>query len=191
MSTINTYVGSIVGGIPPLVRNYLILYPQTQLTLLIYLQIGWVAASGSLDMGSMVTFMLLYLWQIPHFMALSWSCKADYEKGGYKMLSVVNPKEVPLMSLIYSIATLPLGAAAAYYGITDVSFAMDSILLDLWLIYKAKVFYDDPSSQNARNLFFVTLKWLPAFMLLMLAHHYYHNYRNMQKQKEFIRDLSE
>ena len=134
-------------------------------------------------MGSIVPFTLLFLWQIPHFMSLSWKYKADYEKGGYKMLSVVNQNRVPLISLIYSVATLPLGAASAYYGITDMSFAIDSLILDFWLIYKAQIFYFNPNDKTARDLFFVTLKWLPLFMILMMLHHYYQEYKT-SKEKE-------
>jgi heme o synthase len=109
-------------------------------------------------------------------MSLSWKYRDDYEKGGYKMLSVVNQQRVPLMSLIYSFATLPLGFSAAYYGITDMSFAFDSLLLDFWLIYKAQIFYNNPNNKTARDLFMVTLKWLPLFMILMMIHHYYQEY---------------
>ena len=62
LHTANTHVGSIVGAIPPM--------------------IGWCAATGGLEMGAWVMGALLYLWQIPHFHALAWRLRSDYQKGG-------------------------------------------------------------------------------------------------------------
>lgn len=70
---LNTYVGAIVGAVPPM--------------------IGWAACSP-LAPGAWVLGGLLAVWQIPHFMALSWSLKDDYARGGFKMLINVEPESV-------------------------------------------------------------------------------------------------
>jgi hypothetical protein len=87
---LNTYVGAIVGAIPPM--------------------IGWAACSP-LAPGAWVLGGVLAVWQIPHFMALSWSLKDDYARGGFKMLVNVNPEEVcaRILSLTHSL-TLSLSA---------------------------------------------------------------------------------
>ena len=65
ISVVNTWVGALVGAIPPLM--------------------GWAAASGSLEAGSTVLAVALFSWQMPHFMALAWLCKDDYMRGGFKV----------------------------------------------------------------------------------------------------------
>nr|VDC69729.1 unnamed protein product [Brassica rapa] len=68
---VNTWVGAVVGAIPPL--------------------LGWAAASGQITLNSMILPAALYFWQIPHFMALAHLCRSDYAAGGYKMLSLFDP----------------------------------------------------------------------------------------------------
>jgi len=148
---INTWVGSIVGAIPPV--------------------IGWVAVTNSLDMGALVLGSLLYFWQIPHFLSLSWGLRKDYGQAGYQMLSTSKfADKLPYVSLKYSLYLLPLGALCAWTGITDWMFAVDSLVVDSYLIYYALKFHRDNSSYNARKLFFSTLFFLPAFMALMILH---------------------
>ena len=72
-SILNTWVGSIVGAIPPLM--------------------GWAGCSGNLEVGAWIFAGLLYAWQFPHFNALSWNLRPDYSRAGYRMMSVTNPGE--------------------------------------------------------------------------------------------------
>jgi len=148
---INTWVGSIVGAIPPV--------------------IGWVAVTNSLDMGALALGALLYIWQIPHFLSLSWGLRKDYLQAGYQMLSTTKyaPK-LPYITLKYSLYLLPMGALCSFSGMTDWIFALDSLAVDSYLIYYAVKFYQDNSSYNSRKLFFATLLFLPAFMALMIFH---------------------
>uniref|UniRef100_A0A1A9WLA4 Protoheme IX farnesyltransferase, mitochondrial n=1 Tax=Glossina brevipalpis TaxID=37001 RepID=A0A1A9WLA4_9MUSC len=71
ITILNTWVGSVVGAIPPL--------------------IGWAGCSGSLDIGAYILCGLLYAWQFPHFNALSWNLRPDYSRAGYRMMAVTNP----------------------------------------------------------------------------------------------------
>lgn len=70
-SILNTWVGSVVGAIPPLM--------------------GWAGCAGSLGPGAWVMAGLLYAWQFPHFNALSWNLRPDYSRAGYRMMAVTNP----------------------------------------------------------------------------------------------------
>lgn len=70
-SILNTWVGSIVGAIPPLM--------------------GWAGCCGTLGNGAFVLAGLLYAWQFPHFNALSWNLRPDYSRAGYRMMAVTNP----------------------------------------------------------------------------------------------------
>jgi heme o synthase len=70
-SILNTWIGSIVGSIPPLM--------------------GWAGCSGSLEVGAWIFAGLLYSWQFPHFNALSWNLRPDYSRAGYRMMAVTDP----------------------------------------------------------------------------------------------------
>ena len=72
LSILNTWVGSVVGAIPPV--------------------IGWVSATGTLDVGALVLGGILYTWQFPHFNSLSWNLRPDYSRAGYRMMSVTDPE---------------------------------------------------------------------------------------------------
>lgn len=71
-SIANTWLGSVVGAIPPMM--------------------GWAACTGSLELGAWVLGAMLYSWQFPHFNALSWNLRPDYSRAGYRMMSVTHPR---------------------------------------------------------------------------------------------------
>jgi len=147
---INTWVGSIVGAIPPM--------------------IGWVAATGDIGFGAWVLATLLFIWQIPHFFSLSWSLRGDYARAGYKMLSVVNPNSVPGVTLCWTLPLLPLGAICYLSGMTTWPFVFDSLILGGYFCWTAIQFYRDNSNSNARKVFYASIIYLPLFLLLMLFH---------------------
>lgn len=108
ISVANTWIGAVVGAVPPLM--------------------GWAAAAGELDIGAALLAAGLYFWQMPHFMALAWLCRADYVAGGYKMLSLVDPtgKRTAACALRNCAYLFPLGALAAWLGVTTPYFAYES-----------------------------------------------------------------
>ena len=81
LSILNTWVGSVVGAIPPV--------------------IGWVSATGTLDVGALVLGGILYTWQFPHFNSLSWNLRQDYSRAGYRMMSVTDPELCKRVALRY------------------------------------------------------------------------------------------
>jgi heme o synthase len=82
---LNTFVGAIPGAIPPMG--------------------GWAAATGGLEVGAWILFLILFVWQHPHFYSIAWMYKEDYERGGFKMLPVVEPdgKSTFRQIVIYSV----------------------------------------------------------------------------------------
>src|SRR5690606_435326 len=86
----NTPVGAIPGAMPPMV--------------------GWTAATGHIDPGAWILFLILFLWQHPHFYALAWMYRDDYARGGFKMLPVVDPdgKSTFRHSLVTVILLVPV-----------------------------------------------------------------------------------
>lgn len=144
---LNTAVGAIVGAIPPL--------------------IGWGAQTGGLEAGAWVAFLVMALWQMPHFHALSWALRFDYANAGYKMLVSVKPDRAVLHTLAYTVASLGLAPFAVYTGLAIPHFALIGALPSLPWIYYAFRFYKDRSNSTARQTFKWSLYWLPLFFGLL------------------------
>lgn len=155
VSIVNTWVGSIVGAIPPL--------------------IGWAAATGQLEVGAWISAGILFAWQFPHFNALSWNLRPDYSRAGYRMMSVTNPGLCRRVALRYSLAMFPICTLAPALDLTTWTFAIDSIPVNGYLTYLAWKFYQDPDSKSSRKLFMFTLIHLPAILGLMIISKKYNN----------------
>lgn len=151
VSVANTWVGSLVGALPPLM--------------------GWASATGGhLGPDSLVLASLLFAWQFPHFNALSWNLRPDYSKAGYRMMSVTDPDLCRRVALRYSIACVGIcSVAAPGLGVTEASFALESLPPNAVLVYLAWKFYKDADSASSRRLFKFTLLHLPIVMLLMFV----------------------
>ncbi|KFK37256.1 hypothetical protein AALP_AA4G234100 [Arabis alpina] len=149
---INTWVGAVVGAIPPL--------------------LGWAAASGQISYNSVILPAALYFWQIPHFMALAHLCRNDYAAGGYKMLSLFDPsgKRIAAVALRNCFYMVPLGFIAYDWGLTSSWFVAESTLLTLAIAATAFSFYRDRTMHKARKMFHASLLFLPVFMSGLLLH---------------------
>ncbi|ONL94105.1 Protoheme IX farnesyltransferase mitochondrial [Zea mays] len=149
---VNTWVGAIVGAIPPL--------------------LGWAAASTELSLNAMILPAALYYWQIPHFMALAYLCRNDYLAGGYRMFSFADPtgKRTAWVSLRNCLYMLPLGLFAYNWGLTSEWFSFEASLLTLGLTIGSLSFVLKPSPKTARRMFYGSLLYLPAFMAGLLLH---------------------
>nr|CAG4645663.1 EOG090X09NT [Lynceus sp. MCZ IZ 141354] len=151
LSIANTWLGSVVGALPPLM--------------------GYAGCAGYLDPASLVLGGVLFAWQFPHFNALSWNLRGDYSKAGYRMMSVTNPSLCRKTTLRYSYALLGLcSVAAPLTDLTTWTFALDSLPLNLYLIHLSHQFYQNTDSASSRKLFRYSLLSLPSLMLLMLLH---------------------
>lgn len=150
ISILNTWVGALVGAIPPL--------------------IGWTAASPHITLSSLILPAVLFCWQFPHFNALSWNLRGEYARAGYKMASVLNPRLNGRVALRYSIALIPVTLIAAALGLTTPLFALTGNMANASLVFKTVQFWRDPTRKSARGLFFASLLHLPLFLTLLFIH---------------------
>lgn len=150
-STANTLIGAVSGAIPPVM--------------------GWTAAGGDAGAGAAILFGILFVWQIPHFLALAWIYREDYERGGYRMLPITDREGrlTAALALIYSLALIPVGLLAFATGMTGVAFAIGSALAGGWLSWLAFRFLRQRTVATARALFLATLLYLPLTLSLMVA----------------------
>ncbi|KAI1324651.1 UbiA prenyltransferase family-domain-containing protein [Xylariaceae sp. FL0255] len=164
ISWLNTWAGAVVGGIPPLM--------------------GWAAAAGEYatdNSSSLLLFSpeaiggwlfaaLLFAWQFPHFMALSWSIRDEYKAAGHQMLAWVNPARNARVALRYSLAFVPICVALCAAGVTEWSFAVTSLPVNVWLVREAVRFWKyEGFKGSARGLFWASVWHLPAVMVLALV----------------------
>lgn len=150
ISILNTWVGSVVGALPPLM--------------------GWAACTGGLDAGGLILAGILYSWQFPHFNALSWNLRADYSRAGYRMMCVTNAPLCRRVTMRHCLALLGLTTLLPACGVTTWWLALDSLPLNLWQAYLGYQFYKDSDTRSARKLFRFSLLYLPILMLMILLH---------------------
>ena len=164
ISVLNTWVGAIVGGLPPLM--------------------GWTAAAsqyahdgtweellfGEGTAGGWLCAALLFAWQFPHFNSLSWSIRDEYKNAGYRMLAWVNPRQNGRVALRYAVLMFPICIGLSLSGITDMSYIATSSVVNGWMAWKAWEFYrSDGHKGTARGLFWASVWHLPIVMVLAMA----------------------
>lgn len=149
-TSLNTLIGSICGAMPPIM--------------------GWTGAANEIAPGAAVLALVLFLWQVPHFLSLVWMDRDDYAKAGYRMLPVLDPQGrlTCLMIVLYSLALLPLGIAAAFVGVAGFLFAVVSLAAGMAFFLLTLRLWSQRSRQNARRVFLASLVYLPLLLLVMV-----------------------
>jgi heme o synthase len=148
---LSTAVGGVPGALPPL--------------------IGWVATGRGLGLEAYLLFLLLFLWQMPHFLALAWMYRHDYERAGYRMLPSFDVSGIVTGRLVvlYASTLLPVGVGFAVVGLMGWVFLAGSILAGGYFLVTAASFARDLSNSSARRLFYSSLLYLSAVLVLMLV----------------------
>ncbi|KAL9127647.1 MAG: hypothetical protein Q9217_003515 [Psora testacea] len=166
ISVVNTWVGALVGGIPPLM--------------------GWAAAAGQTATGSgewtellftqgsvggWLIAGLLYAWQFPHFNSLSWPIREEYKNAGYRMLVWTDPRMNGRVALRYAILCFPICLGLWWYQITDQGFLVTSSVVNAWMVREAWRFWRNEGHKgSAKGLFWASVWHLPVVMVLAMVH---------------------
>lgn len=149
-TTLNTLVGAVTGAIPPV--------------------IGWTAATGTMAPGAWALFAILFTWQLPHFLALAWLYRADYEAGGFAMLPSRDPDGTVTAQacLLSSLALVPVGLLGTIVGLAGIAYAAVALAAGLWMAWLALGFVRQRSDARARRLFLASLAYLPVVLGAMV-----------------------
>lgn len=147
----NTLVGAVCGALPPMM--------------------GWAAVTGGLELGAWLLGGVLFVWQIPHFLALAWLYRDDYARGGFRMLPLFDPAGglTCQVTLLYCLTLIPLGLMFTLAGLSGWFFAAGSLALAALLVGLSLRLYWARDAAAARGLFRATLLYLPVLMLLMVV----------------------
>ncbi|HXI14147.1 MAG TPA: heme o synthase [Thermoanaerobaculia bacterium] len=151
LSTLCTIVGAVPGAIPPLM--------------------GWTAATGSLGAGGWIIFAILFLWQLPHFMAISWIYREDYGRAGFLMLSVrdIDGTATAREAVFYSLLLLPVSVLPTFMGLAGLSYLIVSVIAGAALLIAAFSFYSDRTNQTAKRLFMASNLYLVTVMVMLVV----------------------
>lgn len=146
-----TVIGAIPGALPPV--------------------IGWTAARNELSQGAWLLFGIVFLWQLPHFLAIAWIYREDYARAGFPMLPVIEPdgRSTARQAVIYSAALMPLSLAPTLVGLTGPAYFVGALALNAIFLALAVKFGWSRGVPDARRLFFGSIIYLPLLWILMIV----------------------
>jgi protoheme IX farnesyltransferase len=146
-----TLIGAIPGAMPPL--------------------IGWVGASGHLRSEAWLLFGILFLWQFPHFMAIAWMYRDDYQRAGYRILPVTDRRRafVNWMTVLPILVLIPLTLLLAFHGHVNMIYASGALLAGSVFLYHGSVLVLEKSNQHARRMLLASIAYLPVVFALLIV----------------------
>lgn len=152
-TSLSTVVGAIPGALPAL--------------------IGWAASTGTLAYDGWVLVAIVFLWQMPHFLAIAWLYREDYAKAGMPMLPVVEPdgRSTGRQAVIYAAALLPVSLLPVLSGLAGYRYLVGATTLGAIVLWLAAEFAATRSTATARRLFYGSILYLPLLLGLLLRDH--------------------
>ena len=171
---INTWVGAVVGAVPPLMgwcaaaSQYSITDSSTGTWNSIWAESKELLFTEQ-AIGGWLVAALLFAWQFPHFFALSHGVRQEYASAGYKMLTSSNTAMATRVSLRYSLAMFPICAGLSYFQVTDTAFMATSSVINAWMLREAIKFWRLQGERgSARALFWASVWQLPIVLVLAM-----------------------
>ena len=146
VSELNTLVGAVPGALPPL--------------------LGWTAATGQASVGGWILFLILWFWQMPHFLGIAWMYKDQYALAGFKMITLRDPEgwATAWQSLIYSAGLLAVSLLPGLLGMAAPAYFLAALALGAAMLVLAGDLVRTRSLAAARRLFFASLLYLPLLL---------------------------
>lgn len=148
---LNTAVGAIPGALPAMG--------------------GWVAATNSLSIEAWILFLIMFIWQHPHFYAIAWILKDDYERGGFKMLPVLDPlgDRTFAQIRIYSVLLLFASILLTFVGLTGIVYSIGALILGVVMIGLSEKSLLTKSKVDTRRVFIYSIIYLPLLFICVAA----------------------
>ncbi len=142
-TSLATLIGAVPGALPPV--------------------IGWAAATGTISLPAFVLFGIVFLWQMPHFLAIAWLYREDYSRAGIPLLPVLEPdgRRTGQQALLYAAALWPVSLLPALVGIAGAPYSIVATVLGFGLIALSALFARDRTTRTARHLFLYSITYLP------------------------------
>ncbi len=149
-TTLNTLIGAVPGALPPV--------------------IGWTAMTGSLDLAALVLFLIVFIWQVPHFLAIAWIYRADYARAGLKMLPGLDEDGAATsrQMMQYTLALIPISLLPVLLGNASLMYGFGAAGLGLFFLRWVWAFALAPTDGKARKVLHASLIYLPSVLALLL-----------------------
>lgn len=150
-SQLATLVGAVPGALPPM--------------------IGWAAATGSLALEAWALFAIVFIWQIPHFMAIAWMYRDDFRRGGFPLLPVVEPdgRSTAAQSLLFSVLLVPTSLAPFFLHAAGWVYAAAALAGGAILLGASVAFAMARTDVRARVLFIGSIAYLSVLWALLIV----------------------
>ena len=147
---LNTAIGAVPGALPPLM--------------------GWTAARGELSGEGWALFAILAFWQLPHFLAIAWIYREEYARAGFKMLPVIDPQghRTGRQAVSHTLGLLPVSLAPFLFNLTGPMYLVGALILGFIFLWFAIQFSRHLTVPRARQLFYVSILYLPLLLVLMV-----------------------
>jgi heme o synthase len=155
-SSLSTIVGAVPGALPALM--------------------GWSAATNTLSIEGWALCGIVFMWQMPHFLAIAWMYRDDYARAGIPLLPVIEPdgRSTGRQAVIYAVALMPVSFLPSAVGLAGAWYLAGAMVLGAILLALSLEFSATRSLVAARRLFFATILYLPLLWIVLLADHVTH-----------------
>jgi heme o synthase len=149
----STAIGAIPGAMPPLM--------------------GWTASADEVTIGAWALFVMLFLWQFPHFLAIAWMYRDQYAKAGILMLPVLEPsgRITARQIVLFAIMLVPASLAPFFIGFAGLVYLVGATLLGLWFLFESVQTARAKTVERARRLLMVSVLYLPLIFGLLVIDH--------------------
>ena len=146
-----TTVGAVPGAMPPV--------------------LGWFAAGGAIGLEALALFAVFFVWQFPHFLAIGWIYRDDYERAGLKMLPSFSDegRRTGWVALVYAIAFVPVSCLPRFVGLAGSGYLAAALILSLGYLWLTLRFFVSRQNVIARQLMVGSLICLPALLICLVA----------------------
>ena len=150
-TTLNTLLGAVAGAMPPV--------------------IGWTAVTNSFDPAAAFLFAILFLWQVPHFLAIAWMYRDDYARAGLCMLPVIDPSggRTARHMVAFCLTLVVVSVIPSVIGWASAVFLLTAAVLGIGFMTCAIGFLRTPSVIRARRVLLASLVYLPALLAALLV----------------------
>lgn len=145
-----TVVGAVPGAIPPMM--------------------GWTAVQGSIGFQAWWLFSILFLWQLPHFLAIAWLYRDDYARGGFPMLPVIDTEGIQTSRqvIINTVALIAVSLLPAFLGLSGIVYFAGALILGILFLIMGIRLWKTKSSPSARQLLLASVLYLPLLLSLLV-----------------------
>jgi len=150
-TSLATVVGGVPGALPPM--------------------IGWAAVRNDLSIEAWILFGIVFLWQMPHFLAIAWMYREDYKRAGFPLLPIVEPDGASTgrQAVVYAAALVPLSLAPTAAGMAGIAYLVGAAVMSAGFFALAVRFAWHRATPDARRLFFGSIVYLPLLWILMVV----------------------